>query len=188
MVCKTSNIQGDVTIGTGTVVHPKASIIAEGGPIVVGPNNIIEEFALIKNEWLLDPSEPLGRQLKPRGPMIIGSHNLFEVCCEITSCRIGEFNRFEPRSRVCAGVRVGNNCALGPAAVLARSIPDGTAVYGPSSLSSPIIGADFDEAKEQHLSHLKLLAESLPHHNHLIPPTDHSGKHRPAITAPPLHL
>lgn len=30
-----------------TVVHPKASIIAEAGPIVIGENNIIEEQATI---------------------------------------------------------------------------------------------------------------------------------------------
>ena len=189
IVCKTSNIQGDVTIGTGTVVHPKASIIAEGGPIIIGPNNIVEEFALIKNEWLLDPSLPLGKQLLPRGPMIIGSHNLFEVCCEVTSARIGEFNRFGPRAKVCTGLKIGSHCVVGAATVVSRSMEDGTGAYGSGTASVvPIVGVDLEELRDQHVSHLKLLAESLPHHNHLIPPNDHSGKHVAPKSVPPLQI
>jgi dynactin-6 len=40
---------GNVTIGTGTVVHPKAKIIAEAGPIIIGENNLIEEQVVIIN-------------------------------------------------------------------------------------------------------------------------------------------
>lgn len=35
--------------GARTVVHPKARIIAEAGPIVIGEGNLIEEQALIIN-------------------------------------------------------------------------------------------------------------------------------------------
>lgn len=79
VVCVESEIRGDVTIGetfiftratflwlfkwhfwfiviniivfTGarTVVHPKARIIAEAGPIIIGEGNLIEEQALIIN-------------------------------------------------------------------------------------------------------------------------------------------
>lgn len=35
--------------GPRTVVHPKARIIAEAGPIVIGEGNLIEEQALIIN-------------------------------------------------------------------------------------------------------------------------------------------
>lgn len=47
IVCLESKLKGVITIGSMTVVHPKASIIAEAGPIVVGENNIIEEQATI---------------------------------------------------------------------------------------------------------------------------------------------
>ncbi len=33
--------------GSRTVIHTKAKIIAEGGPIVIGENNLIEEQAQI---------------------------------------------------------------------------------------------------------------------------------------------
>ena len=39
----------DVCIGTGTVVHPSACILAQGGPIVIGDNNLIQEQATIIN-------------------------------------------------------------------------------------------------------------------------------------------
>lgn len=35
--------------GARTVVHPKARIIAEAGPIVIGEGNLIEEQVLIIN-------------------------------------------------------------------------------------------------------------------------------------------
>jgi dynactin-6 len=49
VVCVEAEIMGNVTIGTGTVVHPKAKIIAEAGPIIIGENNLIEEQVVIIN-------------------------------------------------------------------------------------------------------------------------------------------
>jgi len=39
-----------ICTGTKTVVHPKARIIAEDGPIIIGENNIIEELACLINK------------------------------------------------------------------------------------------------------------------------------------------
>ena len=44
-----SEMYGFVSVGPRTVVHPKARIIAEAGPIVIGEGNLIEEQALIIN-------------------------------------------------------------------------------------------------------------------------------------------
>lgn len=49
IVCKETKIRGDVTIGSMTVVHPCATIIADAGPIVIGDGNIIEEQVVIVN-------------------------------------------------------------------------------------------------------------------------------------------
>lgn len=35
--------------GTRTVIHPKAKIVAEAGPIIIGDYNIIEELVTIAN-------------------------------------------------------------------------------------------------------------------------------------------
>ena len=49
VVCKEATLKGDITIGAGTVVHPKAFIHAEAGPIVIGEKNIVEEQVVIHN-------------------------------------------------------------------------------------------------------------------------------------------
>lgn len=156
----------------GTVVHPKASIIAEGGPIIIGPNNIIEEFALIKNEWWIDDGAAPGKNLQSRPPMMIGSHNLFGCCCEVTSSKIGNYNKFEPRSRVSADSIIGSHNLAGAGATVPQTLLDLTVVYGPApSQTVPLVGYDHEEAHDLHMSHLKLLTDTLPHHNHVIPPT-----------------
>lgn len=50
IVCKETKIRGDVTIGSMTIVHPCAKILAEAGPIVIGDGNIIEEQVVIINQ------------------------------------------------------------------------------------------------------------------------------------------
>lgn len=54
MVCNECELRGDITIGSMTVIHPRASIIAEAGPIIIGDCNIIEEQARIINRLETD--------------------------------------------------------------------------------------------------------------------------------------
>lgn len=66
VVCQDVELKGDITIGSGTqkpvsrihesehlpqgtIVHPKATIFAIAGPIVIGSGCIIEEGAIIVN-------------------------------------------------------------------------------------------------------------------------------------------
>lgn len=49
IVCKEAKLRGDVTVGSMTVIHPCATIIAEAGPVVIGDGNIIEEQVTIIN-------------------------------------------------------------------------------------------------------------------------------------------
>lgn len=66
VVCVEADIQGDVEIGERTVIHPKAQIIAENGPIIIGSDNLIEECVVIRNKY--------------KTPLKIGNENIFEVC------------------------------------------------------------------------------------------------------------
>jgi len=52
-VCSECDLQGDITIGTRTVIHPRARIIASAGPIYIGENNIIEEQVQIINKCVI---------------------------------------------------------------------------------------------------------------------------------------
>ena len=46
-MCKDANLQGSITIGENTVVHPGAEILALGGPIEIGANNIIGRVPVV---------------------------------------------------------------------------------------------------------------------------------------------
>lgn len=54
MVCNECELRGDITIGSMTVIHPRASIVAEAGPIIIGECNIIEEQTHIINRLVMD--------------------------------------------------------------------------------------------------------------------------------------
>ena len=47
VVCNESKLLGEVSIGARTVVHPKATIVAEAGPIIIGENNLEEQAVII---------------------------------------------------------------------------------------------------------------------------------------------
>ena len=47
--CHEAVIKGNVTFGEGCIVHPGAQILAEGGDIIMGDFNIVEEYARIIN-------------------------------------------------------------------------------------------------------------------------------------------
>jgi dynactin-6 len=50
LVCEDLVVEGEysVTIGPGTVVQPRCRILALGGPVVIGGNNILEERVVIE--------------------------------------------------------------------------------------------------------------------------------------------
>jgi dynactin-6 len=49
VICQDAELKGEITIGAGTVVHPKATLFAAAGPIEIGENCIVEENAVIVN-------------------------------------------------------------------------------------------------------------------------------------------
>ena len=70
----------------GTIVHPKATIFAIAGPIVIGMGCIIEEGAIIVNRYVLKfkPHRISYIHLsctRRKEVMRIGDENLFEIGC-----------------------------------------------------------------------------------------------------------
>lgn len=86
VVCQDVDMKGDITIGAGTIVHPKATIFAAGGPIVIGSGCIVEEGAIILNRYVV-----LCRSLqyligyRRKEVMRIGDDNLFEIGCRTST-------------------------------------------------------------------------------------------------------
>nr|AAW26087.1 SJCHGC03086 protein [Schistosoma japonicum] len=66
VVCSECELSGEIIIGANTIIHPRARIIAEAGPIHIGSFNLIEEQVEIVNKI-------------PGFTMKIGDHNVFEV-------------------------------------------------------------------------------------------------------------
>lgn len=72
-MCQDVDLKGDITIGANTVIHPKATLFAISGPIVIGAGCIIEEGCVLVN--------------RRREVMRIGDDNHFCVGSRAFSCR-----------------------------------------------------------------------------------------------------
>ncbi|CAD6910979.1 unnamed protein product [Tilletia controversa] len=188
-----TDLRGEISIGSGTVIHPKVTIVATQGPIVIGSGCIIEDGATIVN--------------RQRAVMRIGDNNLFEVLCRIESPRIGSFNTFEARSRTAQIVSVGSYCTIGAGCFLTSSataglssedavavaevpesagsadsapgsplttgaassaavevLEDMTVVYGAEAKRRTWSGNGMKQAQALHAKHLEYLRDTLPRH------------------------
>ncbi|ETS59945.1 hypothetical protein PaG_05927 [Moesziomyces aphidis] len=111
IIAQDADLRGEISVGSGTVIHPKATILALQAPISIGSDCIIEETAVIVN--------------RTSNPIKIGDANLFEVGCRIEAASIGSYNVFEPRSKVAHNVAIGSNCVVGAGCtLLPRPITD----------------------------------------------------------------
>jgi len=125
MVCEDCELIGDITIGSRTIIHPKAKIIAEAGPIVIGDFNIIEELVTIKNPKLSADANT-GKVL------IIGNNNVFEVGSYVEAVRIGDHNIIECKAKVGPSVDVTSGCIVGAGCQLTTpaQLPENTVLTG----------------------------------------------------------
>ncbi|KAJ1733613.1 hypothetical protein LPJ61_001476 [Coemansia biformis] len=155
LVCKNAVIEGDVQIGSGTVVHVGASIIAKNGPIIIGSNNIICERAAIINHHST--------------PLMIGDNNLLETDCLVEGRGIGHGNTIQARGRVAGTSTLGNNCVVGATCTTepAESVPDNTVLFGNPQSRRLRAGGNTEHAAT-HKRHLEYIHEMLPRYNHIV--------------------
>ncbi|ORX56075.1 trimeric LpxA-like protein [Piromyces finnis] len=142
---------GDIKLGKGNIIHPKAYFKTLGGPIIIGSYNIFEERVVIINER--------------KEPLIIGDYNLFEVGTVIQSSNIGNNCNFQPRATAEDGSKIGDNCIIGPKCYVPTKteLPDNTTLYGANKRRKYIPIKDMQQ--NLHLRHLSYLHEYLPKHN-----------------------
>uniref|UniRef100_G1T0C5 Dynactin subunit 6 n=2 Tax=Oryctolagus cuniculus TaxID=9986 RepID=G1T0C5_RABIT len=162
VVCVESEIRGDVTIGPRTVIHPKARIIAEAGPIVIGEGNLIEEQALIINAYP-DNITPDVEDPEPK-PMVIGTNNVFEVGCYSQAMKMGDNNVIESKAYVGRNVILTSGCIIGACCNLNtfEVIPENTVIYGADCLRR----VQTERPQPQTLQ-LDFLMKILPNYHHL---------------------
>jgi UDP-N-acetylglucosamine acyltransferase len=110
-------IEGNVRIGPGCVIHPRAYLV---GPLILGRDNQVHGGAVLgeRPQHAQFGDEPTGVE--------IGDGNTF--CSGVTvhrateagsRTRIGDGNLFEPGSHVAHDCRVGSRCTLGSSALMA---------------------------------------------------------------------
>ncbi|XP_066994815.2 dynactin subunit 6 isoform X2 [Anabrus simplex] len=100
-----------IIIGSNTLIHTGAAIIAEAGPITIGTNNIIEERAVIINRMPRGGTPSSAR-------VIIGNNNIFNVDSHSEALKIGNNNILGPKSFVGREVELTHNCIVGPSCVM----------------------------------------------------------------------
>lgn len=161
IVCNESELIGEISIGTRSVVHPKAQIIAEAGPILIGENNLIEERAKIINA-----KDPNATSETTR-VMIIGNNNVFEVDCESYALKIGDHNCLESKSSVGKSTVLTNGCIIGAGCRVSteETLPENCVIYG-SKNERRIQG---DRPGPQTLQ-IEYLSKILPNYHHLKKP------------------
>lgn len=157
VVCQDVELKGDITIGSGTIVHPKATIFAIAGPIVIGTGCIVEEGAIIVN--------------RRKEVMRIGDDNLFEIGCRVESPTIGNFNTVSTRARVHHTVRLSSYCVVGAGCLVVPTedevLEEYTVVYGPTAERRTWSGRGKVQEADLRRKHAEYLRETLPKFNRL---------------------
>lgn len=154
VVCQEAELKGEISIAAKTVVHPKARIIAENGPIIIGEGNLIEEQALLWNST-------------PGKSMVIGNFNVFEIGCTSESLRIGNNNVAEAKSKLGPLVEVEDGCVIGNKCRVEtqEKLSNNTVIYGQNG--SRRIAS---EVPAQQTLQLDFLTKILPNYHHLKKP------------------
>ena len=139
-VAQAADLHGKIEFGENCVVHPKATIIAEGGDIIFGEFCIIEEKAKIINRLKKDEN---GRPI--RRDMRIGSYNVFEVHSMVESSDIGDLNEFQVRSIVQDGCKIENFCQVNACMTVPKGthLPTHSVVY--DERGNTRVNTDFNE-------------------------------------------
>nr|CAD7396005.1 unnamed protein product [Timema poppensis] len=131
LVCKECDLQGEITIGSMTIVHPKVTIIAEAGPIIIGENNLIEEQTSIINRLPQGTTTPSATPV-----LIIGANNVFEVDSYSEAMKIGDSNVLESKAFIGRDVELTNGCIIGAGCrvVCPETVSENTIIYGDTRL------------------------------------------------------
>ncbi|KAF7990754.1 hypothetical protein HCN44_000559 [Aphidius gifuensis] len=173
VVCDESILRGDITIGPRTVVHPRATIIAEAGPIVIGEGNIIEEMASIINKMPDNAtnSETIHTQ-------IIGNFNVFETDSICEAVKVGDNNVLEAKAKVGRGIELTNGCVIGPSCSLLEPeiVTENTIVYG-----TQCHRREMNDKPYPQVGQLEFLIRVLPNYHHLRKPNIKTTKDEPML-------
>ncbi|XP_054710001.1 dynactin subunit 6-like [Uloborus diversus] len=162
VICKECELRGEISIGSRTVIHPKARIVAEAGPIIIGENNLIEEQVQILNVNK-ENANPDAQTV-----MVIGANNVFEVGAYVESLKIGDNNVLESKCKVGRYTELTSGCVIGAKCDIScnETITENTVIYG----SNCERRFQAEKPAPQTLQ-IEFLTKILPNYHHLRKPT-----------------
>ena len=101
--------------------------------------------------------------------MKIGSYNLFESGCTISSCEIGDLNEFNHKCFVEDNCRIGTMCQIGPKVTLpvGTKLPNNVIAYEDSKIMINEESSNADARKSKIKEVSSILAVQLQKHNKL---------------------
>eukprot|EP00123_Amoebidium_parasiticum_P000111 comp10287_c0_seq1/m.5094 comp10287_c0_seq1/g.5094 ORF comp10287_c0_seq1/g.5094 comp10287_c0_seq1/m.5094 type:complete len:173 (-) comp10287_c0_seq1:160-678(-) len=157
VVCKDARLEGNITIGEGCVVQPRAHIRAESGPIVVGAGTNIEENTTIVN------------RAEPGWVMVIGQGCTVEACAVLDSCTLADGVHVECKGQVGPGAVLGTGsvvgalCQVGPL----EELPEAHILFGKDHTVRPMHPSSSQHFRALNEAQLRLLQHTLPSFHHL---------------------
>jgi carbonic anhydrase/acetyltransferase-like protein (isoleucine patch superfamily) len=151
-VCEEAELQGVVSVGAQSVVHPTAAVRALLGRVTIGRRSLVEDRAV------LEAPDAAG--------MAVGDSNLIEAGCVVRASRIGNGNWFEPKVQVGAGAVIGDNCLIGSGVVIApgESVPDNTIIVSvdtPAGVRTRVVREQKDYLVRAHEVMIQKYVDSL---------------------------
>ncbi|AAW41739.2 conserved hypothetical protein [Cryptococcus deneoformans JEC21] len=167
LICADTDLRGPISVGPNVIIHPRATIYAAAGPIMLGEGCIVEEGCIIVN--------------RKKDTMKIGENNHFMVGCRIESPSIGNNNIFQPKSTASGGVIVTDNCIISAGTILLPSptgtdqepetLPPYTVIYGADSSRRTWDGSGHVAEMALRSKQAEYLREIMPKFNRLRPTT-----------------
>lgn len=147
VICKPKSVrlEGEITIGAGTIIHPSAHI---HGKVIIGANNIIEEKVQLIGEG--------------NRPVTIGNANHVEVGAKISG-KIGNGNVIEHRAVIRENGVVGNGCLIGINIEVGNGdvVEDNTAIWGALHNTRQLKSTSAEDNEQQILPKIELLREQI---------------------------
>ncbi|KAJ5070060.1 dynactin 6 [Anaeramoeba ignava] len=162
IICSKVWIEGDVSIGEGTIIHPDAELIAKDGPIKIGKNNIIEEKCIIINQKKNENDQV--------ETLEINDYNYFEVGSYVESRKIGDNNIIGIFSNLGKNITLQNGVVINPKVDLSNEsmiLKTNTIAFQKPEIHFHEIPNQENFNHEQIVSHLERLRKLLPQFHEL---------------------
>jgi len=156
VVAQDTNLEGRVLVGAGTIIHPKVTILATKGEIVIGEMCMIEEGCIISN----DREEAMN----------VGASNIFMVGSRLENSSVGDENTFQPGS-ITSNMNITSHCTIGAGTVVVPddddTLPPYSVIYGAHSQKRTWDKIGLESERFLREKHIEYVGEILPKFNRM---------------------